>query len=56
MNIEDNVVWLNTKNDIFPVKSFYCSLSYGKIEALLFGIVWNSWVPSKISFFAWEAT
>ena len=47
------MVWLPTKDGAFSVKS-YSSLADKRVEP--HGIVWNSWMPPRISFFAWEAT
>ena len=50
------MTWPNSKNDIFSVKSLYASLSCGRMETFPYSIVWNFWVPSRVSFFEWEAT
>ena len=44
------------KDDVFSVKSLYYSLADRRVELFPHDIVWNSWVPLRISFFAWEAT
>ena len=48
---DDVMVWLPTKDGAFSVKSFYSSLVNRRVEPFPYGIVWNSWVPSRISFF-----
>ena len=53
---DDVMVWLPTKDGAFSVKSLYSSLVDMRVELFPHGIVWNSWVPLRISFFAWEAT
>ena len=53
---DDAMVWLPTKDGAFYVKSFYSSLADRRVEPFPHGIVWNSWVPPRISLFAWEAT
>ena len=53
---DDAMVWLPTKDGAFYVKSFYSSLADKRVEPFPHGTVWNSWVPPRISLFAWEAT
>ena len=53
---DDAMVWLPMKDGAFFVKSFYSSLADRKVELFPDGIVWNSRVSPRISFFAWEAT
>ena len=55
METDDAMVWLPPKDGAFSVKSFY-SLANRRVEPFPHGIVWNSWVPPRISLFAWEAT
>ena len=50
---DDVMVWLPTKDGAFFVKSSF--LADRRVEPFPHGIVWNSWVPLRISFFAWEA-
>ena len=50
------MVWLGLKNDNFSSKSFYSSLASKQAKPFTHDIVWNSWVPMRVSFFAWEAT
>ena len=57
---EDNykMVWKDDKKGLFFVKSFYEVLDLGRTVIVPKKIIWNSWVPSKVSFFffAWEAS
>lgn len=52
---EDMVVWIDSRNEIFLVKSLYAALEWG-VELLFqqesFGLLC---VSSKARFFAWEA-
>ena len=48
---EDRLVWVGEKCGNFFVKALYKVL-----ENFLIAVIWNSWMPPKISFFAWEAT
>ena len=53
---EDEVFWAVTKSGSFSVKSLYSILEEVRISRFPTSIVWNTWVPPKVSFFAWEAT
>ncbi|RVW99154.1 hypothetical protein CK203_019008 [Vitis vinifera] len=53
---DNNLVWLETKNGVFSIKSFYTSLASRRVESFPHSIVWNFWAPVRASFFAWEAT
>ena len=48
--------WVKTKSGSFSVKSLYSSLEVGSLVLFPVGVVWNAWVPPKVSFFAWKAT
>lgn len=41
-DMEDKLIWMNSKSDHFSVKSFYSSFSNGRVETFPFGFVWNS--------------
>ena len=53
---EDMVFWVETKSVSFFVKSLYSILEGGRVEPFPTSVVWNAWIPPKVSFFAWEAT
>ena len=53
---KDKVFSVETKSGSFFVKSLYSILEVGRVESFLTSVVRNAWVPSKVSFFAWEAT
>ena len=55
MGTDDVMIWLKTKNSVFIVKS-YSSLASRRAKLFPHSIVWNSWTPIKVNFFAWEAT
>ena len=42
---------METKNETFSVKSLYASLKIGSLVQFPTGVVWNVWVPLKVSFF-----
>ena len=49
--------WFGKKHKgLFLVKSFYAALKVGRTVHFPMNIVWNPWVPSNVSFFAWEAS
>lgn len=50
---EDSRVWKHTKDGIFTVKSCYDALSTKNLADFPYRAVWNSKVPTKISFFIW---
>ncbi|WJZ95322.1 hypothetical protein VitviT2T_014100 [Vitis vinifera] len=53
---EDRMLWRGTKNEIFIVKSLYKSLDHSCGVSFPGNIIWSPYVPSKVSFFAWEAS
>ena len=46
----------NVKDDRFSVKLFYKFLVLPQISLFPSRCVWNPWVPTKVGFFAWEAS
>ena len=54
--IEDKVVWTASKNGVFSVKSLYSILQPGGSALFLFDSIWRAYVPTKVAFFAWEAS
>ncbi|RVW51826.1 hypothetical protein CK203_085751 [Vitis vinifera] len=55
-NVEDRMVWKETKNEIFTVKSLYNSLDHSCVVPFPWSIIWSPYVPTKVGFFAWEAS
>ncbi|RVW43975.1 putative mitochondrial protein [Vitis vinifera] len=53
---EDRMLWKETKNEIFTVKSLYNSLVHSCAVSFPCNILWSPYVPTKVSFFAWEAS
>ncbi|RVX00231.1 hypothetical protein CK203_026685 [Vitis vinifera] len=53
--IEDVISWRVSKKDLFTVKSFFSSLAPCIGREFPSSLVWNPWVPKRVSFFAWEA-
>ena len=55
-DVEDQVIWTKAKDGRFSVKSLYKALEPERLRDFPARVIWNSLVPSKVSFFAWEAT
>ena len=51
---EDTVVWKGGNKGVFSVKGLYSVLENGCTTLFPLKIVWNPWIPSKVSFFTWE--
>ena len=49
------MVWTASKNGLFTVKSNYNLLVRENERHFPRNLVWNSCIPTKVSFFAWEA-
>ncbi|KAJ9675675.1 hypothetical protein PVL29_024544 [Vitis rotundifolia] len=54
-DVEDMVVWNESKSGKFSAKSLYCALEVDCPVLFPSSCIWNGWVQPKISFFAWEA-
>ena len=48
------MVWKTSKSGVFSMRSFFVALE-GDV-AFPLKIVWGSWAPTKVTFFAWEGT
>ena len=46
----DKVVCKNDKKGSFSIKSFYEVLDVRRVIIVLKNIIWNLWVPSKVTF------
>ncbi|RVW48620.1 Transposon TX1 uncharacterized 149 kDa protein [Vitis vinifera] len=56
VGMEDRVVWNASKNETFSVKSLYNTLDSGGAVPFPWRIIWSPCVPTKVGFFAWEAS
>ena len=54
--LEDSVVWKEANNEIFYVKSLYNTLDPSRAVPFPWSIIWSPGVPTKVGFFAWEAS
>ena len=48
---EDRMVWKGESKGVFFVKVFYSLLETGGSIIFPLKIVWNPWIPSKVSLF-----
>ena len=48
------MVWKSGNKGVFSVKGLYSVLENGCTTLFPLKIVWNPWIPSKVSFFTWE--
>ena len=55
-HLEDRVLWKETKDEIFSVNSLYCALVSRSVVQFPNNIIWSPCVPTKVGFFAWEAS
>ena len=55
-NLEDRVLWKETKDGIFSVKSLYSALDSSSVVRFPTSIIWSLCVPTKVGFFAWETS
>lgn len=53
---EDRVLWDGTKCGKFLVKSLYLALAGSRRNSFPWKVVWKSKAPSRVAFFAWEAS
>ena len=49
---EDKVSWVKTKSGSFFVKPLHSILEARSVESIPTSVVWNVWIPPKVSFFA----
>ena len=54
-DVEDRMMWRETKNKIFTIKSLYNSLDHSCAVPFPWSIIWSPYVPIKVGIFAWEA-
>ena len=55
-HLEDRVLWKETKDGIFSVKSLYSALVSRSVVQFPNSIIWSPCAPTKVGFFAWEAS
>ena len=46
----------DAKSGSFSIKSLYSILEEERVDPFPTSVVWNAWVPPKVSFFPWEVT
>ena len=52
---EDKIVWKEDNKGVFFVRGFYLLLEIDCTTLFALKIIWNSWIPLKVSFFTQEA-
>ena len=52
VGLEDRVMWKVLKNGIFSVNSLYNSLDPSCVVPFPWSIIWSSFVPTNVGFFA----
>ena len=55
VDLEDKVLWKETKDGKFSVKSLYGALELRIAVLFPRSIIWSPYVPTKVGFFAQEA-
>ena len=55
-NQEDLMFLKETKNGNFSVKLLFKAMDRFENVVFPYKFIWNSWVPTKVDFFAWEAS
>ena len=53
---EDKVLWTETKNGKYTLKSLYMVLESGSSISFPWSNIWKAWVHPRVGFFAWEVT
>ena len=51
---EDKISWDVDKTGQYTVKANYRHMENAGTDNYLAGLIWNSWVPPKVSVFTWE--
>ena len=54
--VKDVLSWKESRDDIFSVRSLYCSFMRASSHPFPWGIIWRSWASMRVSFFASEAS
>ncbi|RVW93915.1 putative mitochondrial protein [Vitis vinifera] len=54
--LEDRMLWKETTNEIFSVKSLYNVLASRRVDQFPNSMIWSPCVPTKVSFFVYEAS
>ena len=54
IDLKDGVLRIETKIEMFSVKSLYVALEPGNAVPFSRNIIWSPCVPPKVGFFAWK--
>ena len=52
---KDKLIWKGDESGCFTVKGYFNQLEGGSPYNVPYKMLWNSLIPSKVVFFAWEA-
>ena len=55
-DVEDRVLWRETKCGKFSIESLYKALVSGPMVSFPSTVIWKVYMQPKVSFFGWEAT
>ena len=55
-DVEDRVLWIETKCGRFSVKYLYKALVSSSLVSFPSNVIWKACVQPKVSFFGWKAT
>ena len=55
-DVDDQVIWTKSKDGKFIVESPCKALETERQGVFPTRVIWDSWVPLRVGFFAWEAT
>ena len=55
-DVDDQVIWTKSKDGKFIVESPCKALETERQGVFPMRVIWDSWVPLRVGFFAWEAT
>ena len=54
--VKDVLSWKESRDDIFSVRSLYHFFTRAYSDPFAWGLIWRSWAPMRVSFFAWETS
>ena len=55
-NLEDRILWKEAKDENFSVRTLYNVTEGSRTVLFPKSVIWSPCVPTKVVFFAWEAS
>ena len=55
-NLEDRILWKEAKDEKFSVRTLYNVIEGSSTVLFPKSVIWSPCVPTKVVFFAWEAS